>query len=309
MRRPSLNHLAAPILAALLSLSSCSLNAQQSISGELQIGTLASVPSSSLTSGNADTLLAEASALPHAPMPLSETSSQSAASSSTDQTQTAPQIEAPTPQPQADESATQTRHIFGIVPNYGTVTVNMHLPPQSPKEKLVTAAQDTFNVYSLVLRGTVASIDLARDSTPEFGTGGVGYSRYLWHTVVDQTIETSFVEFIIPSATHEDIRYYTLGSGGFFKRSGYAIGRVFVTRSDSGKRTFNFSEIVGAGAAAGISNAYYPAPERTFSNTLGQWGLNVGIDGLTFAAREFWPDVSHHLSHRTKPTPATSVNP
>ena len=220
--------------------------------------------------------------------------------------------EAPQPQTDSapapvDQTSRPNNHIFGIVPNYGTVTVNMHLPPQSPKEKFVTATQDNFNVYSLALRGTVASIDLARNSTPEFGTGGVGYSRYLWHTVVDQTIETSFVEFIIPSVTHEDIRYYSLGSGGFLKRSAYAIGRIVVTRSDSGKRTFNFSEIVGAGAAAGISNAYYPAPERTFSNTLGQWGLNVGIDALTFAGREFWPDINHHLFHGEKPSQALTT--
>ena len=216
-----------------------------------------------------------------------------------------PQIDsAPAP---VDQTSRPNNHIFGIVPNYGTVTVNMHLQPQSPKEKFVTAAQDTFNVYSLALRGTVASIDLARNSTPEFGTGGVGYSRYLWHTVVDQTIETSFVEFIIPSVTHEDIRYYTLGRGGLLKRTGYALGRVVVTRSDSGKRTFNFSEIVGAGAAAGISNAYYPAPERTFSNTLGQWGLNVGIDALTFVAREFGPDINHRLFHGEKPSQANAT--
>jgi hypothetical protein len=37
----------------------------------------------------------------------------------------------------------------------------------------------------------------------------------------------------VPTLTHEDIRYYTLGKGGFCKRTGYALSRAVVTRSDS----------------------------------------------------------------------------
>jgi hypothetical protein len=105
------------------------------------------------------------------------------------------------------------------------------------------------------------------------------------------------VEFVVPVATHEDTRYYRLGSGGVVKRSAFAVKRVFVIRSDAGKDTFNFSEIVGAGAAAGISNLYYPSRERTFENTADNWGLNVGIDAAGFVAREFLPDVMHRLFH------------
>jgi hypothetical protein len=50
---------------------------------------------------------------------------------------------------------------------------------------------------------------------------------------------------------------------GFAKRSAYAFTRLFVTRTDSGGETFNFFEIVGNGAGAGISDLYYPSQERT----------------------------------------------
>ena len=81
-------------------------------------------------------------------------------------------------------------------------------------------------------------------------------------------------EAIVPAATKEDPRYYTLGKGGFFKRTGYAVSRLFITRANSGKSTFNLSEIVGAGAAAGIGNAYYPAQQPVGENlpTLGNAG-------------------------------------
>jgi hypothetical protein len=105
------------------------------------------------------------------------------------------------------------------------------------------------------------------------------------------------VEFIYPAVTREDARYYTLGHGGFMKRAGYALSRAVVTRTDSGKETFNISEVLGAGSAAGLSNLYYPSASRTLGNTGSQWGLDVGIDAGVFVFREFWPDINHHVFH------------
>jgi hypothetical protein len=143
----------------------------------------------------------------------------------------------------------------------------------------------------------LAGINLARRNTPEFGTGAVGYGRYWWHGALDQTSENYMVEFVVPALTHQDTRYYTLGHGGFFKRTGYALSRAVVTRTDAGNEAFNVSEVLGAGMSAGLSNAYYPAPERTVGNTMSQWGLNVGIDAGTFWFKEFWPDINKKVFH------------
>jgi hypothetical protein len=191
----------------------------------------------------------------------------------------------------------QTKRILGIIPNFRSVSANMHLPPQTVKEKFLTATHDSFDYSSIFLPAAVAGINQATNATPEFHQGAAGYGRYFWHTYVDQTSENYFVEFIVPAITHEDTRYYTLGSGGFFKRSGYALSRAVITRNDAGRETFNISEIVGAGAAAGVSNFYYPQSQRNFSNTVDRWVLNVGIDAGTFVFHEFWPDINHALFH------------
>lgn len=198
----------------------------------------------------------------------------------------------------------QTKRILGIIPNFRAVSTNAHPPAQTVKEKFVTASQDSFDYSAIVLPAAVAAFDLGTNNTPEFGHGGVGYGRYLWHDAVDQTIENYSVEFIVPVITREDTRYYTLGKGGFLKRTGYSLSRSVITRNDAGRETFNISEVVGAGAAAGISNLYYPRPERTFSNTADKWGTNVGIDAATFMFKEFWPDINHALFHGKK-----SANP
>ena len=191
----------------------------------------------------------------------------------------------------------QTKRILGIVPNFRAVSADQKLPPETVKEKFMDATEDSFDYSSIFFPGVVAAYDMARDATPEFHQGAAGYARYFWHAAVDQTSENYMVEFIYPTLTHEDARYYTLGHGGFWKRTGYALSRAVVTRTDSGKETFNVSEVVGAGSAAGISNLYYPSRSRTFGNTAGQWGLDVGIDSGVFVFREFWPDINRHVFH------------
>jgi hypothetical protein len=175
----------------------------------------------------------------------------------------------------------QTKRILGIFPNFRAVSTNVHLPPQPVKEKFLTATQDSFDYSALFIPAIVA-----------------GYGRYYWHAFVDQANENYFVEFIVPVITHEDTRYYTLGTGGFWKRAGYSLSRAVITRNDAGHDTFNISEVVGAGAAAGISNLYYPSRERDFGNTADRWGQNVGIDAATFLVHEFWPDINHALFHK-----------
>jgi hypothetical protein len=47
----------------------------------------------------------------------------------------------------------------------------------------------------------------------------------------------------------------------------------------------------GNGAGAGISNLYYPAPERTWTKTQQKWLTQVAIDGVFNVLKEFWPDI------------------
>jgi hypothetical protein len=214
------------------------------------------------------------------------------------QSQSAPQSAS---QSTADQPAPQTKRILGIIPNFRAISTDQKLPPQTVKDKFVTATQDSFDYSSVFIPALLAGYSLGTNATPEFGHGGVGYGRYFWHSAVDQTSENYMVEFVVPALTHEDTRYYTLGRGGFLKRAGYALTRAVVTRTDSGKETFNFSEVVGSGASSGLSTLYYPSRERSLGNTGKEWGLDVGIDSASFALKEFWPDINYWLFHAAKP--------
>lgn len=208
-----------------------------------------------------------------------------------------PQTGTSTPSDHDEDYGKQNKRILWVIPNYRAVSANTHLPPLSFKGELWLATQDTFDYSNFIFVGVLAGIDMAGKSQPTFGQGAEGLGKYYWHVFVDGAIENYMTEAIIPVATKENPRYYTMGKGGFFKRTGYALDRLFITRTNSGKSTFNLSEIVGAGAAAGIGNAYYPAESNPWVKTYQRWGTQVGLDGLFNVLKEFWPDVNQAIFH------------
>jgi hypothetical protein len=203
---------------------------------------------------------------------------------------------APTPH-ESDDDGKQSKRILWVFPNYRAVSVGTELPALSPKEKFRLATQDSFDYSAFISAGIIAGVSQASGSYPEFLQGGKGFGRYYWHAVADQTVGNYMTEAIVPSLTHEDPRYYTLGRGGFFKRSGYAVSRLLITRTDSGNRTINISEIVGNGAGAGISDTYYPSRERTWTKTGQKWLTQIALDGAFNILKEFWPDINQAIFH------------
>jgi hypothetical protein len=241
------------------------------------------------TSSEGASFVAATSQLPDAPTASWE---QQTSSSSAQQS----------PLAESDEGR-QTKRILGIIPNFRSVSANSHLPAQGPKEKFIGFTQDSFDYSSFILVGMLSGVSQFQGSIPEFHTGPPAFARYYWHTFADQTDENLWVDFLLPVALHQDARYYTLGRGtadkhnGLGKRLGYAFSRLVITRTDSGGSNFNFSEVVGAGAAAGISNLYYPSSNRDWTKTGQRWALSVGIDGATLMFKEFWPDINHAIFH------------
>ncbi len=229
------------------------------------------------------------SALPDAPDAAPQKPSQTTSSSSVENTAKEQKL-GPPPH--------QTKRILGIVPNFRAVSADVKLPAQGPKEKMKTALEDSFDYSSFIFVGVQTAIAQGTDSYPAFHQGVAGFGRYYWHTFADTTDENLWVEGILPSVLHEDSRYYTLGHGNLFKRTAYSFTRTLMTRNDEGNQTVNISEIGGAGIASGIASAYYPGQYRTWTKVGQRWLTSVIIDGGTFVAKEFWPDVNSAIFHQ-----------
>jgi hypothetical protein len=191
-----------------------------------------------------------------------------------------------------DSEGEQTKRMLWVVPNFGAVNANTQLPRMSTQEKFILASKDSVTDYSsYTWAGILAGQAYLLNADPELGRGAAGYGRYYWRTFVDGVSGTFFTEAIIPTITHEDPRYYTMGKGGFFRRTGYAISRAFVTKMDNGTTGFNWSEVGGNALTAGLSNAYYPPEERGLSQTAYNWGEQMESAVLNHIFQEFWPDI------------------
>ena len=191
----------------------------------------------------------------------------------------------------------QTQRILGIMPNFSAVSANTKLPPLPAKEKFHLAARNSFDYSSFLLAGAQAGFAMNGKSYPEFGQGLVGYGRYYWHTLADTANENFMVSGTYPVLFHQDPRFYTMGHGGFRKRAFYAATRVLVTRQDSGSEMFNFSEIVGSGAAAGVSTLYYPKQYQTWTKVGQKWLTSDLIDCFNFWWKEWWPTANKYVFH------------
>jgi len=60
-----------------------------------------------------------------------------------------------------------------------------------------------------------------------FGTGAQGFGKYYGGAFADQAIGNIMTEGLFPVALHQDPRYFVKGTGGFWRRTGYAISREF----------------------------------------------------------------------------------
>jgi len=197
-----------------------------------------------------------------------------------------------------EQTGTSNDRLFFTLPNFLTVETK-NVPPLTVGQKFKVVARGSFDPIEIPWYATLAGISQAENSEPGYGQGAEGYGKRFGAAFADGTIENFFTGAILPSVLHQDPRFYQLGKGSFWHRTGYAIGRIFVTRTDSGNRQFNFSEICGAGAAAAISTySYHPRDDRTFSNTASVWGTQIAYDTLTLVVKEFWPDIRRKLKKK-----------
>jgi hypothetical protein len=209
------------------------------------------------------------------------------------------QTQPPNPQSQQQDKQsgqqqqkTSNDRLFWALPNFLTLENAANVPPLTAKEKFKVTARGLFDPSEFVLTGFVAGLGQAANSNPSYGQGMQGYGKRYGTAYGDNFVENFMASAIFPSLLHQDPRYYELGHGGFFRRTAHAIGRILITRSDSGHTQVNFSELGGAFAAASISTyTYHPSSERGIGNVVSVWGTQMSWDAATYVLKEFWPDL------------------
>ena len=226
-------------------------------------------------------------------------------------------------------SGTSNDRLFYTLPNFLTLETTTKVPPLTTGQKFKVVARGSFDYIQAPWYGFLAGISQAQNSEPGYGQGAKGYGKRFGSAFADGTIENFITGAVLPSLLHQDPRFFQSGKGGFTHRTGYAVSRIFVTRTDSGGTQFNYSEVVGSAMSAAISTySYHPrsfitkrfdpttgmpvsvfnGSDRTLKNTASVWGSQVGYDTITIVVKEFWPDIHRKLSHKHKGDAAQAGN-
>lgn len=192
----------------------------------------------------------------------------------------------------------QPKRILGIMPNYRAVSAGAVPPPPTAKQAFILATQNSFDYSSFAFVGLTSLIAKGEDDHPDLGKGPAGYWAYAWRGFVDKTDGNYWVIFALPTAFHEDERFYARGEGRKFFRGVYAASRVLITPDYHGHNTLNASELLGRGIGQGISLTYYPSGDRTIADFAEKYGYAVMRDAATNTFREFWPDIATHVLHQ-----------
>ena len=207
---------------------------------------------------------------------------------------------------------TSNDRLFFTLPNFLTLENAGQVPPLTTKQKYAVVLRSNFDYVQYPWYAFLSIISQAENSEPGYGQGWEGYGKRFGAALADGSIENFTTGAILPSLLHEDPRYFQSGHGSFSHRTFYAISRNLITRTDSGKNDFNYSEVVGGAAAAAISTySYHPkgqyvttttpgvlkyiASDRTLTNTAKVWGTQYAYDTLTLVVKEFWPDIRRKI--------------
>jgi hypothetical protein len=208
-------------------------------------------------------------------------------------------IEPPVPVP--SEIALKNNRLFYVLANYSTVEKQDQFGTLSAKTKFKLSAKTMSDPITVSFIGAIALMGQARNSDPSYGQGLQGYGKRYATFFADTGIGTLMTTSVFPTLLHQDPRYFQLGTGTAWHRAKYSVSRIFITRADSGKLQFNYSEILGNAVAAGISNTYHPQYQRTFGNTMSVWGTDILLNTICNVAKEFWPDLRRKIHNYKHP--------
>ena len=200
-------------------------------------------------------------------------------------------------------SSTTDQRILGVIPNYQTVSNSQQsVAPLSVKQKFGLFSKETFDPFIVVSSAAGAALSQADNDHPQYGQGSGPYAERFGAAVADVTTQNFFSDAVLASLLHEDPRYFRKGKEyRFWPRLGYAVSRVVITRTDAGKRSFNYSGVFGMAMGIALSNAYYPARSVNGCVDVTRLGTSLVSAALSNVLPEFWPDIRQKFFRHKQP--------
>ena len=187
--------------------------------------------------------------------------------------------------------------ILGVIPNFQTVSDPKQIVSRlTAHQKFTLFVKETLDPSTFVSAAIGAGMSQASNGTPKYGDGMAAYSQRVGAAYVDMATQNFFADYALCAVLHEDPRYYRMGpEHSIPRRIWYSMTRLVVTKTDSGRRSFNFAGVGGMAMGIALSNAYYPGKSVSGSVTSGRFTSSMSSTAFGNLLPEFWPDFQELL--------------
>jgi len=189
--------------------------------------------------------------------------------------------------------------LFWIIPTF-TVSDSKTPTALSSRKKFGMFFDNSTDPFTISYVAFGAGVAQANNDLAGYGQGAAGYAKRFGAGMADESASGFFRTFLFPSLLHQDPRYFRKGSGSWRLRFAHALIRPVVTNTDSQRKAFNWSGLLGGLAASALSNAYYPAEERGVGKTFSRVGMGIPFSVIDHLVDEFGPDLQRKLTRKRK---------
>lgn len=178
--------------------------------------------------------------------------------------------------------------------------------PLSTRGKFNIFFRSTYDISTLFSAGFEGTLAQAEGQWRGYGGGFPGWGKRIGASLADTEARKFIQSFALSSVLHQDPRYFRSHSQNHLMRAAYAVSRVAITRSDSGKEVFNSSELLGTLFTASLQNSYYPGRQRGLERTMERFWTSFTSDATSNLLKEFWPDI-RRLFRKHAPGPMKKI--
>jgi hypothetical protein len=170
--------------------------------------------------------------------------------------------------------------------------------PLTPKEKFHIFIVHTYSPGTFSGAGIDAIRDKVQGDNREYERGPAGMGQHYGIELATGESDVFFERFLFPTLLKQDPRYFRNPDLPFLRRTLYSVSRVVITRSDSGRATFNASKVLGGAASQALSDLYIPGQAQGMRPIRDRVTFDLLRDAGFNLLHEFWPDIRHKIFRR-----------
>jgi hypothetical protein len=213
------------------------------------------------------------------------------------------------PQKDSNPALETTTRFIGYMTNNSIVfpDIATSAGPMTTDEKFRLFVNQSISPPYIIMPLITSAYNQARNVPKEYGQGWNAYGNRYGESIARASSNSFFSTFLLPSMLREDPRFFPQNRPSLWGSVKYSALRLFVTRTNSGRDTFNTSGILGTFMSESLANAYLPASQQTAGKTFERVGTDLIWRFAGNMFKNYWPELFHTMKlNRLGVTPVKS---